>query len=122
MGIEDLLENLQLDSDMVHQLQIERDDLMDERPTYCVWTLHLCKDGAETEHRLHLDIVDPTEFDCWTVSSYWEKDAFPYANCPLQYLVLATTVIDLDWRVEVLQNHRELADTLEVSYLHGTVQ
>jgi hypothetical protein len=108
---------------------------MDERPIYCIWTVKFCRnpqdveiaETAETmasngEFRLHLDVMEPDDFDTWAVASYWEQDAFPYGNCPLQYLAICERVIDLDWRLEVLQNHRDLADTLESSYLPGSVQ
>lgn len=122
LDIEDLLVALQDDCEVSHLLQIDTDDAMDERPIYCVWTLKLCQTPEAFEPRLHLEVVEPYEMDTWTVTSYWENDTFPYGNCPLQYLAAAVQVIDLDWRLDVLRNHRELADTLEISYLPATVQ
>lgn len=136
LDFDDLMERLQADCELVHQLQIEREDLLDERPTYCVWTIKCCKtpngpkfessgvslQAYEADFRLHLDVLEPEEDDSWSVASYWEGDAFPYGNCPLYFLALAERVIDLEWRLEVLQNHRDLADCLQASYLPTTVQ
>ena len=117
---------------MFHILQIDTEDDLDERPIYCLWSLKVCcfkykTDSVSVELEdqlcLSLDVMEPHEFDAWTVTSYWEGDSFPYSNCPLQYLAIASNVIDKDWRREVIQNHRDLADTLEISYLTGgTIQ
>jgi hypothetical protein len=135
LDTEALLQHFQDDCEVMHVLQIERDDLLDERPVYVIWSLKFCRTledieisekvssmASSGELRLHLDIMDPDEFDAWAVTSCWEGDAFPYGNCPLYYLALAGRVIDLDWRLDVIRNHREIADSLEASYLPTTVQ